>query len=135
MEKSMVNKAKEIMKQNNLDYVFVSFLMYEQKYNPKNIQTIYNLIDKKIFQPNSLNLNEWLIIRIYFQKIWFAILYELSDYFGFNISQKSIKGDIIVIKNYIEREKKGWLQNPVMTKGFYPKMQQDRDKESLSKSK
>jgi predicted Holliday junction resolvase-like endonuclease len=58
VEKSMVNKAKEIMKQNNLDYVFVSFLMYEQKYNPKNIQTIYNLIDKKIFQPNSLNLNE-----------------------------------------------------------------------------
>ena len=58
VEKSMVNKAKEIMKQNNLDYVFVSFLIYEQKYNPKNIQTIYNLIDKKIFQPNSLNLNE-----------------------------------------------------------------------------
>ena len=26
----------------------------------------------------------------------------------------------------------GWLQNPVMTKGFDPKMHQDRDKERIS---
>ena len=39
------------MKQNNLSYIFTSFLMDDQTYEPKRIKAIFGLIDKGIFQP------------------------------------------------------------------------------------
>jgi len=53
-EIAMINKAKAIMKQNNLNYFFTSFLLPEQTYDPKKTRTIFNLIDKKIFIPTKL---------------------------------------------------------------------------------
>jgi len=50
-ERSVFNKAKEIMKQNNLSYIFTSFLMDDQTYEPKRIKAIFGLIEKGIFQP------------------------------------------------------------------------------------
>jgi len=51
MERSVLNKAKEIMKQNRLDYIFTSFLMDDQTFEPKRIKAIFELINKGIFQP------------------------------------------------------------------------------------
>ena len=51
IEKSVIEKTKEIMKQNNLGYIFTSFLMDDQMYEPKRIKAIFGLIDKGIFQP------------------------------------------------------------------------------------
>ncbi len=50
-ERSVFNKANEIMKQNNLSYIFTSFLMDDQTYEPKRIKAIFGLIDKGVFQP------------------------------------------------------------------------------------
>ena len=50
-ENSVLNKAREIIKQNNLDYIFTSFLMDDQTYEPKRIKAIFGLIEKGIFQP------------------------------------------------------------------------------------
>ena len=53
-ETAMINKAKSIMKQNNLNYFFTSFLLSEQTYDPKKTRTIFKLIEKKIFVPTTL---------------------------------------------------------------------------------
>ena len=53
-EKSIVNKAQEIMSQNNVDYIFTSSLMDDQTYEPKRIKTIFDLIEKGIFKPVTL---------------------------------------------------------------------------------
>ena len=50
-ESLVFNKAREIMKQNNLGYIFTSFLMDDQIYEPKRIKAIFGLIEKGIFQP------------------------------------------------------------------------------------
>ena len=52
-ENSVLNKAREIKKQNNLDYIFTSFLMDDQTYDSKRIKAIFGLIEKGIFQPIS----------------------------------------------------------------------------------
>ncbi len=53
-EISMVNKAKSIMKQNNLNFFFTSFLLPEQTYDPKKTRTVFDLIEKKIFIPTKI---------------------------------------------------------------------------------
>jgi hypothetical protein len=51
-EKSMINRAKDIMKMRKTDYFFVSYLLYAKKgVQIKDAETILNLIEKKIFQP------------------------------------------------------------------------------------
>ena len=55
-EKSMTNKAKQLMKQNNLTYFYTTFLMSDQAFNPRDTEIIFNLIDKKIFQPTDITL-------------------------------------------------------------------------------
>jgi hypothetical protein len=51
-EKSMINRAKDIMKMRKTDYFFVSYLLYAKKgIQIKDAETILNLIEKKIFQP------------------------------------------------------------------------------------
>ncbi|TFG11441.1 MAG: hypothetical protein EU535_07220 [Promethearchaeota archaeon] len=56
-ERSLVQKAKSIMKQNKLDYFFTTFLMPEQAYDPKRTQLIFQLIEKKVFQPTDISFS------------------------------------------------------------------------------
>ena len=51
-EKSLANKALSIMKKNNADHFFVSYLMGKAKeFNVKNAEIILKLIEKKVFRP------------------------------------------------------------------------------------
>ena len=56
-ERLLINRAKQLMKQNRLDYFFTSFLMLENM-DPKNTEAIFSLIEKGIFNPISLNMVE-----------------------------------------------------------------------------
>ncbi|MFW9867940.1 MAG: hypothetical protein ACFFEN_17740, partial [Candidatus Thorarchaeota archaeon] len=58
LEKSVIQKASEIMNQTNLDYFYTTFLMPDQKFDPEMTKVIFDLIDKKVFQPINLNLEE-----------------------------------------------------------------------------
>lgn len=53
-ERDIINSANRFMKQNNLDYFFVSFLFTEEKIRPEQIEAIFNLIEKDILQPIEL---------------------------------------------------------------------------------
>ena len=55
-ENSLLNKARVIMKQNNLGYIFTSFLIDDLTFEPKRIKAIFGLIEKGIFEP--INVNE-----------------------------------------------------------------------------
>ena len=50
-EKEMVGKARTFMKENNFNYFYSLYLMPENTSSPKDYQTIFNLIEKGIFQP------------------------------------------------------------------------------------
>jgi len=50
-EKEMVSKARTFMKENNFNYFYSLYLMPENTSSPKDYQTIFNLIEKGIFQP------------------------------------------------------------------------------------
>ena len=58
IEKAVIEKAKEIMKQTNLNYFYSTFLMTDQKFNHETTKVIFDLINRKIFQPINLNLKE-----------------------------------------------------------------------------
>ncbi|TXT67683.1 MAG: hypothetical protein BAJALOKI1v1_30046 [Promethearchaeota archaeon] len=49
LEKELLSKSKRFMKENNLDYFFVSFLVFEEEINAKHVEAIFSLIEKKIF--------------------------------------------------------------------------------------
>ena len=49
-EKSIVKKASDIMKKNNADHFYISYLITEREFNPKRAEIILKLIDKKVFQ-------------------------------------------------------------------------------------
>ncbi len=50
-EKEMIAKARTFMKENNFNYFYSLYLMPENTSSPKDYQTIFNLIEKGIFQP------------------------------------------------------------------------------------
>jgi hypothetical protein len=50
-EKEMVRKARKFMKENNFKYFYSLYLMPANTCTPKDYQTIFNLIEKGIFQP------------------------------------------------------------------------------------
>ncbi|MFX1326498.1 MAG: hypothetical protein ACFE8N_16220, partial [Promethearchaeota archaeon] len=54
LEKSVIKKATEIMYQTNLTYFYSSFLMPDQKFDPEVTKGIFDLINKKVFQPIDL---------------------------------------------------------------------------------
>ncbi|MFX1530584.1 MAG: hypothetical protein ACFFBC_05690 [Promethearchaeota archaeon] len=58
LEKSVIQKASEIMQETNLNYFYTTFLMADQQFDPEMTKRIFNLINKKIFQPINLNLEE-----------------------------------------------------------------------------
>lgn len=49
-ERIEYNKALDFMKENYLDYFFTSFLLKQHEYEPSKIKSIFNLIEKNIFQ-------------------------------------------------------------------------------------
>ncbi|MFX1447751.1 MAG: hypothetical protein ACFFCG_06405 [Promethearchaeota archaeon] len=53
MEKSLINKVIEIMKKNRRDYFFVTELIQEITFDSKEIEALYSLIIKRIFNPTS----------------------------------------------------------------------------------
>ena len=50
-EKEMVVKARTFMKESNFTYFYSLYLLPENTSSPKDYQTIFNLIEKGIFQP------------------------------------------------------------------------------------
>ncbi|MFX1457373.1 MAG: hypothetical protein ACFFDB_18560, partial [Promethearchaeota archaeon] len=58
IEKSVVEKAFDIMRQTNLNYFYSTFLMPDQKFDPEMTKIIFDLINKKVFQPISIDLEE-----------------------------------------------------------------------------
>ena len=50
-EKEMVNKALAFMKENKFDHFYSLYLLPENACSPKDYKTIFNLIEKGIFQP------------------------------------------------------------------------------------
>jgi hypothetical protein len=50
-EKEMIAKARTFMKENNFNYFHSLYLLPENTSSPKDYQTIFNLIEKGIFQP------------------------------------------------------------------------------------
>ena len=50
-EKSLINKAIEIMKKNRLAYFYVNQLINEKAFDSKEIEALYSLIIKRIFNP------------------------------------------------------------------------------------
>jgi hypothetical protein len=51
VEKSLINKAIDIMKKNRMDYFFVTQLINEITFDSKEIEALYSLIIKRVFNP------------------------------------------------------------------------------------
>jgi len=51
IEKLMIGRASDAMKRSNLDYFYITHLMQEKAFDSKDIALIFELLDKKIFQP------------------------------------------------------------------------------------
>lgn len=52
-EKSLINRAINLMKANEMDHFYMLYLMGEKMFTPKDIKTVFSLIDKKIFYPKT----------------------------------------------------------------------------------
>ena len=50
-EKAMIGRAMVSMKKNKSQYCYTTQLMQEKGFNSKDVETIFSLIDKKIFEP------------------------------------------------------------------------------------
>jgi hypothetical protein len=54
-ERELLTEAKTIMNENNINYIFSTFLMPQQEFEMKTAKIISSLIEKGIFNPNKLN--------------------------------------------------------------------------------
>ena len=52
-EKTLINKAIEIMKRSRTDYFYVTQLIRELTFDAKEIEALYSLIIKRVFNPLS----------------------------------------------------------------------------------
>ncbi|MBY8987602.1 MAG: hypothetical protein KGD61_04030, partial [Candidatus Lokiarchaeota archaeon] len=50
-EKTLINKAIDLMKKNQLDYFYVSQFIREKTFDSKEIEALYSLIIKRVFNP------------------------------------------------------------------------------------
>ena len=50
-EKSLINNAIAVMKKNQLDYFYITHLMAGKVFNSKEVEALYSLIIKRIFNP------------------------------------------------------------------------------------
>jgi hypothetical protein len=57
-EKLIIQRARVIMKQTNLQHFYSTFLMPDQEYDPVKTKIIFNLIDKGVFQPIDISVEE-----------------------------------------------------------------------------
>ena len=57
-EKEMVLKARNLMKDSNMNHFYSLYLLPENTCTPKDYQTIFDLIEKGIFQPSKKPINE-----------------------------------------------------------------------------
>jgi len=51
LEKNMILRAQNIMKERKSSYFYITYLMDGKSWDPKDIEVLFNLLDKKIFQP------------------------------------------------------------------------------------
>ena len=50
IEKSMINRAQNIMKTRNLKYFYITYLLEEKSRDPNDIEVLFSLLEKNIFQ-------------------------------------------------------------------------------------
>ncbi len=50
LEKSIIIQAQKIMKNRNTNYFYISYLMEEKSWDPEDIETLFCLLQKKVFQ-------------------------------------------------------------------------------------
>jgi hypothetical protein len=53
IEKSLINKAITIMKKNQTDFFYVTQLIREITFDSKEIEALYSLIIKRVFNPSN----------------------------------------------------------------------------------
>ncbi|MFW9784274.1 MAG: hypothetical protein ACFFFB_18490, partial [Candidatus Heimdallarchaeota archaeon] len=51
VERTIIGRALEVMKRNKQNYFYTTHIMETKQYDSKDIEAIFNLIEKKIFQP------------------------------------------------------------------------------------
>ena len=51
VERALINKSIEVMKKNRMDYFFVTQLIQEITFDSKEIEALYSLIIKRVFNP------------------------------------------------------------------------------------
>jgi hypothetical protein len=50
LEKSLIVKAQNIMKNRNSSYFYITYLMDDKSWEPKDIEVLFSLLEKKVFQ-------------------------------------------------------------------------------------
>ena len=53
-QRILISKAMSFMKSNKIDYFYLSSLLPEKAFTPKDIENILNLIERNIFQVKEL---------------------------------------------------------------------------------
>jgi hypothetical protein len=51
LEKIMTSRALNIMKKRNAEYFYITYLMEEKSFDSKDIEILFTLLEKKVFQP------------------------------------------------------------------------------------
>lgn len=51
LEKNMIGRALDIMKKRKSQYFYITYLMEEKSWNTNEIEVLFNLLEKKVFQP------------------------------------------------------------------------------------
>jgi hypothetical protein len=51
LEKNVIVQARNIMKKRNSSYFYISYLIEEKSLDPKDIEVLFSLLEKKVFQP------------------------------------------------------------------------------------
>ncbi len=51
LEKNILVQAQNVMKKRNVSYFYITYLMDNKSWGPKDIEVLFGLIDKKVFQP------------------------------------------------------------------------------------
>ena len=51
LEKNMIMRARNQMKKRNSNYFYISYLIEDKSWDPKDIEVLFSILEKKIFQP------------------------------------------------------------------------------------
>jgi hypothetical protein len=47
----MITRARNQMKKRNSNYFYISYLIGDKTWDPKDIEVLFSILEKKIFQP------------------------------------------------------------------------------------